>query len=71
MSRHLFRIEPDRSTLTWLSEAIGPGTTIVARSPLPPASHSNDHVVLETSTGTILELLLRRFTDAGLLGTDT
>jgi hypothetical protein len=50
-------------TLSWLIEVLGPDVE-VAEDPLPDTSHTNHRIRAGDR-----EMLLRRFTDAELLGT--
>jgi hypothetical protein len=55
------------ATLAWVERETG--GRIARVEPMPEASHTNHHVTVETS-GASHELLLRRYTDGGLLRDD-
>jgi aminoglycoside phosphotransferase (APT) family kinase protein len=57
-------------TQSWLRSALAPGTNVLAVELLPPASHANHRVRVETPGGKQVDLLLRRFTDRERLGSD-
>jgi aminoglycoside phosphotransferase (APT) family kinase protein len=60
---------PDR-TLAWVRSALGSGSHVRTIDPLPAASHTNHRIHVETSGGSDLDLLLRRYTDAERLASD-
>jgi aminoglycoside phosphotransferase (APT) family kinase protein len=62
--------EPSPATTRWLCRAIGSDARIVVSDAMAKASHTNHHIVLETSGGSSVEVLLRRFTNAERLKTD-
>lgn len=49
---------------------MSPTASVVRMEPMPDASHSNHHLVIETGAGNELDLVLRRYTDAARLGED-
>lgn len=62
--------EIPEATLAWIQGALGPGSHVLASSRLPPASHTNHRLRVETPDGSHLDLLLRRFTNAERLASD-
>jgi aminoglycoside phosphotransferase (APT) family kinase protein len=61
---------PPPEALRWVADCVGAGASVEAVSPLAGATSSSLHAVTVAHGGGVLELVLRRFVDAGWLASE-